>query len=307
VKIVVLGGGNSPEREVSLRSAAAIADAARQAGCDVIVIDPKNGLEQLDKVTKDSMVFPILHGAGGEDGMIQAELEKRHLPYLGTESKESKICFNKKLTRQKLKEAGIPMADGDIVNAKSYRTHVLARLPHVIKVLRGGSSIGTYIVRDPSKIDEQSVRDVFSLDKEAIIEQLIEGPEITVPIFDRAALPVIEIVPPKNQEFDYENKYNGQTQELCPPVSVDDKTQLNAQELAVRVHEVLGARHLSRVDIMVCADNGLIVLELNTIPGMGMQSLYPKSAAAAGISMPELVKKFAGLVERDYNINHEQT
>jgi D-alanine-D-alanine ligase len=172
-------------------------------------------------------------------------------------------------------------------------------------VSSGGSSIGTYIVRDPQNIDKKYVSEVFSLDDKAIIEELIEGPEITVPIFDDKALPVIEIIPPADQEFDYENKYNGKTAEICPPESIDESTQSEAQALAEKVHRALNARHLSRVDIMVGNDGRLVVLELNTIPGMAEASLYPKSAAVAGMPMPELVKNFVGLVTRDYNIIHE--
>ncbi|HYF97254.1 MAG TPA: D-alanine--D-alanine ligase [Patescibacteria group bacterium] len=302
MKIIVLGGGISPEREVSLRSSAAVKDALIQAGYKVIYLDPKDGLDALDDLSAGSIVFPILHGEGGEDGIIQSELEKRNLPYLGTMSAESVICFDKWQTHEKLEQAGIPMAQGVIVDKNTYATHKLAKKPHVLKVLRGGSSIGTYIARDLSHVGQDDIDKVFSLSNEALIEELIEGSEITVPIFDDHALPVIEIVPPTDQEFDYKNKYNGLTQEICPPQSVDGKTQERAQKLAEHVHQTLGARHFSRIDIIVQNDGDLKVLELNTIPGMGAQSLYPKSAAEAGMSMPDLVKKFVKLVERDYGL-----
>ncbi|HEX5797148.1 MAG TPA: D-alanine--D-alanine ligase [Candidatus Saccharimonadales bacterium] len=305
MKILVLGGGDSPERAVSLRSAAAVAGALRQAGYEVDEFDPGDGLAGPDKIAPDTMVFPILHGSGGEDGFIQAELEKRHLPYLGTKSKESKLCFDKGLTRKRLEEAGIPIARGALVDRETYPVHDLAKKQHVLKVSRGGSSIGTYIVRNPADIDEKSIEDVFSLGGEAVIEQLIEGSEITVPILDGSALPVIEIRPPEDQEFDYENKYNGRTQEICPPESVDSKTQAAASKLAEKVHKALGARHLSRVDLIVRNDGSMVVLELNTIPGMTEQSLFPKSAAVAGIPMSELVKRFVSMVRRDYNMSHE--
>src|SRR5690606_24955823 len=156
--------------------------------------------------------------------------------------------------------------------------------------------------RDPANLDKSKVQEVFALDSEALIEQLIVVPEITVPIFDSTALPVIEIVPPEIQEFDSENKYNSQTQELCQPKSVSEDVQVKAQRLGEEVHKVLGARHLSRVDIMVKPDASLIILELNTLPGMGVQSLYPKAAAAAGMPMSVLVDKFVDLVCKDYGI-----
>lgn len=300
MKVVILGGGTSPERSISLKSAANVAKAVKQAGYEVIEIDPKDGL---DRLPPGSIVFPVLHGVGGEDGRLQAELERRGLPYLGTGSKESETCFDKSLARGRLSRAGLPIADGHTVDKDSYWQNPLSKKPHVLKVSKGGSSIGTYMVREAGNVDKDKVEEVFKLDKKAIIEELIVGAEITVPIFDKLALPVIEIIPPQNGEFDYANKYNGRTQELCPPKSVGKEIQYRAQRLAEEVHEVLGARHFSRVDIMIGDDSRLVVLELNTIPGMTEQSLYPKSAAVAGISMPELMKKFVGLVKRDYNIS----
>lgn len=296
MKIVVLGGGNSSEREVSLRSASAVAKALRQAGHEVIELDPSKGLNALNGLTNDVIVFPILHGAGGEDGAIQQELESRGLPYLGSGVEASRLCFDKYLARQKLLEAGVSIAKGDSVTSETYPNNPLTKAPHVLKVQRGGSSIGTYIVRDPSNIDEQKVAEVFSLDDHAIIEELIIGPEITVPILDTKALPVIEIVPPEAEEFNYENKYNGKSQEICPAVSIDKPKQEEAQRLAEKVHKVLGCRHLSRIDIMVRQNGELVVLEANTMPGMTEQSLYPLSAKTAGIYMPELVNIFVDLV-----------
>src|SRR5439155_118541 len=117
-----------------------------------------------------------------------------------------------------------------------------------------------------------------------LLEELIEGVEITVPVLGDKALPVVEIVPPEGGEFDYDNKYNGRTQEICPARSISAKTQEQAQRLAERIHRLAGARHLSRTDLMVSADGKLYVLEINTIPGLTAQSLIPKSAAAAGLS-----------------------
>lgn len=135
-----------------------------------------------------------------------------------------------------------------------------------------------------------------------MLEELIEGTEITVPVLDGQALPVIEIVPPQDEEFDYENKYNGRTQELCPPQNVSRELQNQAQRLAEKVFKIMGARHLARVDMMMDKSGRIYVLEINTMPGMTDSSLFPKSAAAAGYSMPDLVSKFIDLVKRDYKI-----
>jgi D-alanine-D-alanine ligase len=302
MKILVLGGGDSPEREVSQRSAGAVANAARQAGFEVQEADPKNGFDVLDNLSKDTLVFPILHGAGGEDGSIQKQLEKRGLPYLGSDSRASADCFDKWITRDKLLAAGIPMPQAVKVDKQSYASEPLARQPHVLKVLRGGSSIGTLIMRQPGPADSARLDELFGLDSEAVLEELIEGTEATVPILDKSALPVIEIVPPKDAEFDYENKYNGMSQEICPAKTINENIQTQLRELAEKVHLTMGARHLSRVDIMIDAQNNLYVLEINTIPGLTDQSLYPKAASVAGMGMPQLVAKFAELVQSDYNL-----
>lgn len=304
MRILVLGGGNSPEREVSLRSAAAVSEALQTAGYEIVTIDPKDGWDWLEDVQKADIVFPILHGAEGEDGVVQKMLEDRGISFLGSDSKASKLCFDKGLSRARLLENGVPMAEGvSDITAGTYRSQALTERPHVLKVQRGGSSIGTYLVKDPSAIDQAKVGEVFSLDDRAIIEELIDGVEITVPILDGKALPVIEIVPPENAEFDYENKYNGKSQEICPAVSIATDQQKRAQEIAEKVHSVLGCRHLSRVDFMVRKNGELIVLEDNTMPGMTKQSLFPLSAKVAGTPMPDLMKKFVELVQRDYHLN----
>lgn len=301
MKILVLGGGDSPEHQVSLQSAKSITNAARSAGFKVTEADPKEGLEVLDHLT-DTIVFPILHGKNGEDGSIQKELENRNLAYLGSDSTSSANCFDKWTTRLILEEAGLPVAAGVLVTKDDYPLQDLAKNPHVLKVLHGGSSIGTLIVKDPLNVKQDQINDIFRMEDKAVLEKLIDGIEITIPIFDKQALPAIEIVPPVNEEFDYENKYNGRTQEICPPKSVNGTTQKESQELAVKVHEVMGCRHLSRVDIMLDKDGQPFVLEINTIPGMTDQSLYPKAAKVAGLGMPDLIKHFVDLVKRDFKV-----
>jgi D-alanine-D-alanine ligase len=302
MKILVLGGGDSPEREVSQRSAKAVAEAAKTAGFNVKQADPIDGLEILDKVSKDTIIFPILHGKNGEDGIIQKEFENRSLPYLGSDSKSSAACFDKWQTRQILEAAGIPMPKAAQVTKETYNNHEMFKNPHVLKVVHGGSSIGTLMVPDPDLLKNYQAEELFALENNAVIEELIVGTETTVPVLDQFTLPVIEIVPPANEEFDYENKYNGRTQEIVPAKSISQELQNKARFLAERVHKAMGCRHLSRVDIMIDKAGELYVLEINTIPGLTDQSLYPKSAAVAGIDMPELVKRFVEMVRRDYSI-----
>ncbi len=299
MKLLILGGGASPEREVSLRSATAVADAARQADYEVEEADPGAGLMFLDKLQPGTIVLPILHGAGGEDGSLQAELEKRNLPFLGTKSQPSTACWDKWTALNKLAAAGVPIAKSELVTPYSFKHHALASKPYVLKVRRGGSSIGVLIARDTSRVRDWQIEEVFAMESPAILEELIEGVEITVAVLDGQALPVVEIRPPTNGEFDYDNKYNGKTAELCPPENVSDEVQASARAVAEKSHKLLGCRHLSRTDMMVRPDGSLFVFDLNTMPGLTEQSLYPKAALTAGLSMPELVKKFVAMVERD--------
>ncbi|HSW78855.1 MAG TPA: D-alanine--D-alanine ligase [Candidatus Babeliales bacterium] len=304
MKILVLGGGDSPEREVSLRSAKAVAEAARMAGYEVEEADPKYDLQKLDKISKATIVLPILHGINGEDGAIQRELEKRQLPFLGSDSKSSETCFDKWLTHQKLAAAGLTMPRAALVTNATYLDEPLVREPHVLKIVHGGSSIGTLPIPfpDPPPLKNKFVDDIFKLEEEAIVETMIDGKEITVPILDGYALPVIEIIPPDEGGFNYENKYNGRTQEIVPPKSIPEEVQINARLMAEKVHKTMGCRHLSRIDFMVNKNNKLYILEANTMPGMTEQSLFPKSAAVNGMSMPQLVNKFIDMVKRDYNL-----
>lgn len=294
-EVLVLLGGDSPEREVSLRSGKAVLEAAKTAGFKAVSYDPAEGLDALDEVAKDIVVLPILHGAGGEDGVIQAELEKRGLKFLGADSQASKLCFDKDLTRERLTEHNLPMPEGAIITRDTYGSQSIIGGPHILKVARGGSSIGVVFARG-GVIDTEKLDELFALDEKAILEELVEGVEITVPILGNKAMPVIEIRPPESGEFDYENKYNGATAELCPPQNVTAEVQRKAQALAEEVHKATGCRHLSRTDMIVRSDGSLVVLEINTLPGMTDQSLYPKSAAVAGLDFPALVSRFVSMV-----------
>jgi len=296
MQVVVLGGGNSTEREVSLRSSKAVSNALREAGFDVSDKDPADGLDFLDELPKDSIVFPILHGKGGEDGVLQAELEKREIKFLGSSSEVSKNCFDKATARKILTENGVRMARASIVTIDNFLDDPLYKIPHVLKPARSGSALGASIIRDVKEIDDEKSKETFNFDDKAVLEELIVGPEITVPILGEKALPVIEIIPPDQAEFDYENRYNGRTEELIPPLNVSEEKQREAQAIAEKVHKVLDCRHFSRVDMMINELGEIFVLEINTIPGMTDQSLFPKSAEAAGMPMPELMKELVRLI-----------
>jgi D-alanine-D-alanine ligase len=290
MKVLVLLGGNSPEREVSLRSGAAVAAAAKHNRHEVFTYDPAQGYAGLDDfIGKVEVVLPIMHGVGSEDGEIQRELEERGFKFLGSDSKVSKLCFDKVRLKEKIIELGFKTPGSEVVNRASFKNSELAKRPYVLKPIEGGSSLDTFIVRDVNKGVDPAV---FEKYEEMLLEELVEGIEITVPVLGEKALPVIEIIPPQGKEFDYENKYNGATQEICPPKNVPSESQQQAQAIAEKMHTATGARHLSRTDIIIDKNHDFYVLELNTIPGLTDQSLFPKSAAVAGITFEQLVDRF---------------
>jgi D-alanine-D-alanine ligase len=288
-KIVVLCGGDSAERAVSLRSGAAVTAALTDAGYDVRQLDPAQpGPDYDEQIERCDVVFPALHGKGGEDGTMQAMLEAMHKPYVGADSRASALCFDKWIYKQKLQAAGLPVPVGQLVDEASFWQSLLIQAPFVLKPFDGGSSVDTFIMRDIANIDRAALTAVFAKHGKMLLEVLVDGQEITVPILGDEALPVIEIIPPDGGEFDYENKYNDKTQELCPPVSVPVEIQKSAQELALKIHHMLGIRDLSRTDMLIDGSGSLFVLETNTMPGLPPQSLLPKAAAAAGYSMADL-------------------
>ncbi len=293
-RTLVLRGGRSGEREVSLRSAEQVGKSLQQAGYDVTYADPADEDFDLETLAaRMDIVMPIIHGADGEDGFMQRQLEAMRKPFLGSGSEACELTFDKALYHDLLAEYGVLMADGEVVNYAKFKRSDLRDAPYVLKPINGGSSVDTVILHDLAKEpNEAYFADLFARHGEMILEQLIEGQELTVGVLGDKALPVILIVPPADEEFDYENKYNGKTQEIVNPLQVPPQVQERAQDLALRLHRLTGCRHLSRTDMIVTAEGTLYVLETNTIPGMTAQSLFPKAAAAAGYDMTALVQYF---------------
>ena len=292
---MVLLGGTSSEREVSLRSGKAVVEALKATGNEVIEYDPADGYEGLAQYAgKVECVLPILHGRGGEDGVIQEQLEKYGFKYLGADVKASRRCADKAEFKKEIQRAGILTPEWAVVARETLGKSDLSQQPHVLKAIDGGSTIDTFIARDPAVPPYQP--DIFDKYPSMLLEELVEGVEITVGILGDKALPILEIIPPPGGEFDYENKYNGASQELYPPPHVSEDKQQEAQRLAEKVHQTCGVRHLSRTDMMIDKSGKIYVIELNTIPGLTPQSLYPKEAAAAGLSMEDLVQQFLELV-----------
>ena len=287
--IVVLAGGTSDECAISLRSGAAVAEALEKAGHQVAVLDPADGLDNLlPALQKAEAVFPALHGTGGEDGVLQKFLETHDISYVGPDSRASALCFDKARYTKLLEDKNISIPKTELVNLREFQASELSKKPFVLKPNDGGSSIDTFIVRDLSNTNDVAIRQAFDRHDRLLLQELIEGDEITVAVLGNDPLPAIEIIPPEGAEFDYENKYNGLTQELCPPEHISQTLQKQAQDLTQEIHRLTGCRDMSRTDIMVTPADGLYVLETNTIPGLTGESLLPKAAREAGYDMPTL-------------------
>lgn len=298
MKILVLLGGDSPEREVSLRSAKSVIKALEDLGREYAVFDPILGLDELKQACKGyDIVLPILHGKNGEDGVIQDVLEEVGVKYLGASGAVSRITIDKVKTHQTLEPKGILMPKYEVVNADQFYSSELSKKPFVLKPITGGSSIDTVIVRNNNAEQRKKVKEVLNKYDKMLLEELVEGLEIAAPVLGNKALPVINVVPPDGEEFDYENKYNGKTQEICPvPNSIlNTEIQQQVTDIAVSAHKILGVDHLSRSEFIVTKEGKIYMLELNTIPGLTSESLYPKGARAAGLSMSELVEQFVNM------------
>lgn len=294
---LVLGGGISPEKEVSHRSATAVKEGLETLGHTVTYVDPSSlSLDELLITARQTDgVFPILHGLGGEDGSLQAPFAAAGIPYFGPDATACTNTYDKVVFKKVLEENGIVTPRWNTVSADSFAEEPLTKAPFVLKPIGGGSSIDTFIIRS-LPFDSEPLREALSRYDTMLIEELIEGSEITVGVLDSETLPVIEIVPPADSEFDYENKYNGATAELCPPENVSEAIQTKAQALALVVHAVTQCRHLSRTDMLINGQGELFVIDTNTIPGLTSQSLFPKAAKVAGYDWVALVERFAKLV-----------
>ena len=291
LKITVLLGGTSAEREVSLATGEAVANALRSLGHLVTELDPKNPAWTLPSDT--DVVFLALHGTYGEDGTVQQQLEEMGVPYTGCGPEASRLAFDKVLTKQCCIENGIPTARFVVVDSAATPWPRGWQPPVVVKPVRQGSSVGLQFV---DRVADWSAALTESLryDERVLVEEKISGRETTVGILAGEPLPVVE-VRPKQGSYDYRNKYTaGNTEYFCP-APFDAATTARIQAAALGAFQAIGGRDYARVDVMVREDGGPVVLEVNTLPGMTETSLLPKAAAAAGLDYPALCQRMVEL------------
>ena len=302
LRLALLAGGKSGEREVSLKGAEEVAKALDDRKYDVKRYDPATDLAKL-AAEADSLdvAFILLHGPFGEDGTVQGFLDLLSIPYQGSGILGSAIAMDKNLSKILYRNAGLKvpewyMASKEDINNPSKILGQLG-LPLVIKPASQGSSLGMTIARSQDDISE-GLQKAFNIDRQVMVEEFIAGREITGGVIgnqELTALPLVEIIPGDAYEFfDYEAKYQpGASQEICP-AELEAAITIRAQNYALAAHRALQLRGYSRTDMIVSGDD-IYVLETNTIPGMTPTSLLPQGAAAAGLDFTALLDRLIEL------------
>ncbi len=292
--VAVLMGGWSAEREVSLRSGRACADALERKGYRVTRVDVGRDIASLLAKLKPDAALNVLHGRPGEDGTLQGILEIVGVPYTHSGVLASSLAMQKNLAKIVMKAAGVPVPEGKVVSRhEAAKAHVLPR-PYVIKPIAEGSSVGVFVVTEEHQHPPQELtRPDWTFGEEVLAERYIAGKELTCAVMGDKALDVIEIVP-KVRFYDYEAKYapGGSKHEL--PAQILPFVYQEVRRLALVAHRSLGCRGVSRADFRYddrsAGIEGLFCLEVNTQPGMTETSLVPELAQYAGMSFDELVQ-----------------
>lgn len=290
MKILIVTGGISSERSISLLSAKQVKKGLVEAGHKIRMYDLIKGPVIKTLVKDIDVIFPVMHGRQGEDGSLYKSFIKLGKPYVGCTPKSSqialdKIIFNKICDQQKIKkpEWKVVKNIGDI---KKFG------FPCVLKAATGGSSREVVILQSEKDLKKALVKKIFSLKDRFLVEEFIQGTEVTVGIVFGKVLPVIEIVPPESGWFDYKNKYSGKSQEIIDAPSLDQQTKKVIQKIALQINKKLNLSPYSRTD-MIVADKTPYILEVNPPSGVGLtaESLLPKAAKAAGLTFSKLLDK----------------
>lgn len=299
-RIAVCCGGTSAEAEVSRVTGRMVAEALERCGAKVVVVEPDAALIDLLRGGEADAVFPALHGPLGEDGCLQGVLEFHHMPYVGSGVRASACANDKIIAKRLFRDAGLPVASDVVVHRRQKTRDAVDRVRAavgddvVVKPARQGSAIGVSFARGPGEI-AAAMDAAFALDHDLLVEERIEGSEITAGVIDLGGprpFPLIDIRTPAGSWYDYEHRYTSGLSEHIIPAPLPDGVYARVQETAVAAHSVLGCRHLSRADFVVSGAGQIALLEVNTMPGMTPTSLYPDAARYAGHTFDALVSAF---------------
>jgi len=326
MKITVLMGGTSSERDVSLASGIRIVEALRQRGHQVTAVDTAHGIlgpaeEQallgggvvktlppdtnalmrlnaqlpstLRSLPATDVLFLALHGGQGEDGTLQALLDLTRVPYTGSGHLASALAMDKDLSKKLFRAAGVPTADWLMAPASVDEVRSALGFPVIVKPSKQGSTVGLTLVKQPDML-QAAIEEAFQFDDEVMIEQFIAGRELTVGILGDEALPVGEIIP-KHEIYDYECKYTAGMAEERFPADLSPSETATIQALARKAFDALKLRGYARIDFRMATDGTFFCLEANTLPGMTQLSLIPQAAAASGIGFGELCERIVRL------------
>lgn len=292
--VAVLMGGWSAEREVSLRSGKACADALERTGYRVSRVDVNPDIAATLRALQPDVALNMLHGRPGEDGTLQGMLEVLGIPYSHSGVLASALAMQKEIAKTVLKAAGVPVPGGMVVSRKDAAQRHLLPTPYVIKPVAEGSSVGVFVVREHHKHPPQELtRPDWAFGDQILVEPYIPGKELTCAVMGGQALGVIEIVPAV-KFYDYEAKYAPGGSKHLLPAPIAEEIYREVQRIALAAHRAIGCRGVTRSDFRydngLGGTKGLFCLEVNTQPGMTETSLVPEMAQHAGISFDELVR-----------------
>lgn len=294
LRVVVLAGGISHERDVSLRSGRRVADSLAEHGIDVELRDPDAALIDYLVESRPDVVWPALHGASGEDGSLRGLLEFLNVPFVGSNSGESRLAWDKPTAKMTIERAGLSTPHSITLTREAFRELGAASvlrtisaelpIPVVVKPTQGGSAQGVTIVTDEEDLPKAMVH-AYTYGDAAIVEQKITGTEIAIGIIDTGdgpvALPAVEIEP-LSGTYGFEARYNAGETNFYAPARISDEAASRAAEEALGAHRALGLRHISRVDLIVDGAGTPWFLEASTMPGLTETSLFPLALEAAG-------------------------
>ncbi|RUQ98089.1 D-alanine--D-alanine ligase family protein [Labedella endophytica] len=303
--IAVLAGGISHERDVSLRSGRRVADELTEAGHTAVLRDPGAGILDWIVETAPDVVWPALHGASGEDGALQALLRGRGIAYVGSHPEAAILAWSKPTAKALVAREGIATPEWLALPRETFTElgagavlGEVARtigMPAVVKPSQGGSAQGVSIIDDASQLPRAMV-DAYTYSDVALIERKVEGTELAVTVVDTGdgprALPAVEIQP-LSGVYSFEARYNAGETTFYAPARVSDEIAEAAGRTAVAVHELLGLRHISRIDLIVDAEGVAWFLEANMLPGLTETSLAPLAIEAAGLELSDLYAQLA--------------
>lgn len=293
MKILIISGGNSSEREISLISADAVKKALEKKNHEVQIYDLAGGYAELKNVSQTfDCLFPVIHGREGEGGQLHKFLASLGVPYVGGNWESYEKYWAKLPFKKYCNENNILTSDWREVKTRDDISTL--GFPVVLKASNGGSSREVVVLKTAEDLDNPTVQELLDSIDELFIEKFVKGIEVTVAILDNKALPVIEIKPPEGRWFNYQTKYSGETKEIPDAPSLSKKEKESVQAVALKIHQDLELGPYSRIDFIV-SEGKPYVLEINTIPGLTSESLFPKAAAAAGYSFPEVIQEIIDL------------